>query len=475
MLLCLCLASQAEQVTLPQGRVEGGYSDGVFSFLGIRYAQPPVGERRWAAPLPVPPGDRPVDASAFSPACLQPESPYLSAPGGYSEDCLTLNIWTPALSGRAPVMVWIHGGGFRTGSNVIPGEVLAERGVVVVAINYRLGPLGFFAHEALDSEIANFGLLDMELALRWIQQHIAGFGGDPDQVTVFGVSAGGQAVNLLMASPRTEGLFHRAIAQSGYGTWALPRSKTAPTPAPLAMDGEAAVSAEAVGADIVGRLCVVATDADALRALDGRKLVTALEGFQLPIVDGSSLPEEPGIIFLRGEQRAVPLMTGGNSYEGSVMPAARVTQSDVRRYLGEDLREARSRYAEDPEELWLQRLFGDYRYLLSAQVLATAMPRVRQPAWLYYVDFLPAGQEGRPGSYHGTDASLLLRGHLSEDPEVRALTEVLRGYWTNFARHGDPNGEVAGSWPAHTPKADNWMLFSGSDSSPRQQVIAGRL
>lgn len=475
MLLCLCLASRAEQVTLPQGRIEGGYSDGVFSFLGIRYAHPPTGERRWSAPLPVSPGDSFVGASAFGPACLQPESPYLSAPGGYSEDCLNLNIWSPSLSGDAPVMVWIHGGGFRTGSNVIPGEVFAERGVVVVSINYRLGPLGFFAHEALDSEVANFGLLDMELALEWIQQHIAGFGGDPDQITIFGVSAGGQAVNLLMASPRTEGLFHRAIAQSGYGTWALPRSKTAPTPAPLAMDGQPAVSAEAVGADIVNRLGVTANTVSALRAINGRDLVTALEGFQLPIVDGTSLPEEPGIIFLRGAQQRVPMMTGGNSYEGSVMPAAALTEADVRQYLAEDLREARSRYREDPENLWLQRLFGDYRYLLSAHVLATAMPRVQQPAWLYYLDFLSAGQEDRPGSYHGTDASLLLRGHLSEDPEVRALTETLRGYWTDFARHGDPNGEGPVRWPAHTPQEDNWMLFSGENSGPRQHVISARL
>jgi para-nitrobenzyl esterase len=475
MLLCLSLTSHADQVILPQGPVSGDYNDGIFSFLGIRYAQPPTGERRWSAPLPVRPGDSPIEASAFSPACLQPERPYANTPAGYSEDCLTLNVWSPSLSGALPVMVWIHGGGFRFGSNVFPGEVFAERGVVLVSINYRLGPLGFFAHEALDSKVANFGLLDMELALRWLQEHIGRFGGDPDQVTVFGVSAGGQAVNLLMASPRTKGLFHRAISQSGYGTWALPRSKNAPVPAPRAMDGEPAVSAEAMSAEIVGRLGVVTTDASALRALDGEALVTALEGFQLPIVDGTSLPEEPGIRFLRGEQQPVPLMTGGNSYEGSVMPAAAITQADVRRYLGEDLREARNRYASDPEDLWLQRLFGDYRYLLSAHVLATAMPQVRQPAWLYYLDFLSAGQEDRPGSYHGTDSSLLLRGHLSEDPQARALTETLRRYWTDFARHGDPNGEGPARWPANTAKEKNWMLFSGEESGPRQQVIGARL
>jgi para-nitrobenzyl esterase len=475
LLLSLCAALQAAELTLPQGTILGRHNNGVLEFLGIPYARPPLGDLRWQPPEPLPAGTETVDATAVGPACLQPHSPYLTSPAGYSEDCLTLNVWTPGLEGKRPVMVWIHGGGFRTGSNVIPGEVFAERGVVVVAINYRLGPLGFFAHEALPGDVANFGLLDMELALRWVQSGIAKFGGDPDKVTIFGVSAGGQAVNLLMASPRTSRLFHRAIAQSGYGTWALPRTNRAPLPAPRAMDGEPAPSAEVLAAAIVARVGETAENAAALRELSGQALVEALDGFQLPIVDGTSLPEEPGIVFLRGEQQAVPLMTGGNSYEGAVMPGAAITQADVRRYLGPRVSEARALYAEDREDLWLQRLFGDYRYLLSARVLGQSMARIEQRAWLYYVDFLTKEQAGRPGTYHGMDAAYLLRGDRSDDPEVRALAEMLRAYWTNFARHGDPNGEGLPPWPAHRREQPRWMLFEGLESRARDRIIGEKL
>lgn len=476
-LILLGLSARAEMVTLSQGGIDGVRADGVLAFRGLRYAQPPLDALRWMPPVPVAASSDELilDASTYGPACLQPVSRYSVAPAGYSEDCLSLNIWSPSLDGKLPVMVWIHGGGFRTGSNVIPGEVLAERGVVIVAPNYRLGPLGFFAHHALGGDVANFGLLDFELALQWVQENIQHFGGDPDNVTIFGVSAGGQAVNLLMASPRTGGLFHRAIAQSGYATWALPRSRNAPTPAPLAMDGELAPSAEAIADDIVSGISPAVQSAATLRVLDGQALVEGLVGFVLPVVDGTSLPEEPGIIFRRGQQQSVPYMSGGNSFEGAVMRASAVTPADVRRFLGARLPTLRALYSSDDDSLWISRLFGDYRYVLSARVLGQSMTLVERPAWLYYVDFLPAGQEDRPGTAHGMDAFYLLRGEQSDDAEVRALAERMRTYWINFARQGNPNGEGLPAWPAFSDSPGRWMVFDSAGSAARERVIGTQL
>ena len=200
-------------------------------------------------------------------------------------------------------MVCIHGGGFRAGSGNISGEVFASHDVVVVSINYRLGSLGFFAHPALDAEQANFGLLDMVLALQWVRDNIDQFGGDPGNVTIFGVSAGGMAVDLLMVSQAARGLFHRAIAQSGYATWALPRTRQAGDPQPLDMYAGPAQSAEKIASDLVARITDAPQTRQLLRTLDGQQLVEAVVGFQVPIVDGTSLTEEPGILFLRGQQQ----------------------------------------------------------------------------------------------------------------------------------------------------------------------------
>ncbi|MFK7913532.1 MAG: carboxylesterase family protein, partial [Pseudomonadales bacterium] len=249
-------------VMTSDGPVIGIRTDQVRSFKGIPYARPPIDGLRWRAPRRPRPWQEPLDAAAFGPACLQPENA-LRGTGSMSEDCLTLNVWTPAeRAAPRPVLFWIHGGGFRFGSGQIPGEVFASQGAVVVSINYRMGPLGWMAHPALKSKAANFGLQDMTLALNWVQNNIAAFGGDPNNVTIFGVSAGGMAVNLLMASDAARGLFHKAIAQSGYGTWALPRSRLASQRAPLAMSYGPPESAEAIASALVSRI----TDAPQNRA-----------------------------------------------------------------------------------------------------------------------------------------------------------------------------------------------------------------
>ena len=473
----LATAAGAASVTIGQGLLEGSDDKGITSFKGIPYAQPPVGERRWLPPEPVRPHQGPRAATQFGANCPQTERAGLNEPDAImSEDCLTLNVWTPGLdTNKRPVMVWIHGGGFRFGSGDIQGELIASEDIVLVSINYRLGPLGFFSHEALPELPANPGLLDIEESLRWVQENISAFGGDPENVTIFGVSAGGMAVNLLMTSDRTEGLFARAIAQSGYATWALPRSQTAPAPAPLGVGMTKAESAENISSALVASVTDETQSREVLYGLDTMALTKALQGFQVPIVDGNSVLEEPAILFLRGEQHAVPYITGGNSFEGSVMISTGISQEAYRSTLGSDLAAARKAYATDTDELWLPRMFGDNRYLISARLLAGAMKDVNAPAWLYYVDFVPDTQQGElPGTAHGQDGYYLWAGMLMPDPQVQTFAKAMRSYWFNFARTGSPNGGALPAWPSYDAQSDQWLVLK---NPPRAQsgVIKERL
>jgi para-nitrobenzyl esterase len=470
-------AATPPQIKTAQGVLEGSNDKSIISFKGIPYALPPIGERRWLPPVPAQPHAGILPATEFGPNCPQTERAGLNKPGNaMGEDCLTLNVWTPQLdNAKRPVMVWIHGGGFRFGSGDIQGELIAAEDIVLVSINYRLGPLGFFAHETLSDAPANPGLLDIEQSLRWVQENIEAFGGNPDNVTVFGVSAGGMAVNLLMTSDRTEGLFARAIAQSGYATWALPRSRTAPTPAPLGVEMTAAESAEAVSSELVRRVTGEEQTRELLYSLDAMALNEALQGFQVPIVDGDSLVEEPAIAFLRGEQHALPYITGGNSFEGSVMLSSGFSQEAYTRTLGDDVTAARTAYAADPDNLWLQRMFGDNRYLISARLLASTMKAIDAPAWLYYVDFVPDAQRDElPGTAHGQDGYYLWAGHVMPDPQVQTFANAMRAYWFNFARTGDPNSDALPTWPRYDARSDQWLVLKNPPEA-QSGVIKERL
>lgn len=480
-------AVQGAEVTTALGTVAGVTAEGVTSWKGLPYAAAPVGDLRWQPPAAPAVWQGTRDASAWPAACPQTVMTGQPAPAT-SEDCLYLNVWAPAqraATASLPVMVWIHGGGFRQGSGQIEGEVLAKQGVVVVSINHRLGPLGFFAHPALPKGDANFGLLDMTAALRWVRDHIGAFGGDPNNVTVFGVSAGGMAVQLLMVHPPARGLFHKAIAQSGYGTWGVLRSASAPEPAPLdmALDTVAPASAEAAATDLVARVTSAEQNRKTLMSLDAQALAGAVVGFQLPIVDGSSLPEEPGILFERGAQHAVPTIMGGNSFEGSVMPVSAISAETWSDWLGPRMAAVESVYASDfavSRELGVKRAFGDQRYLVAARLMADAMGRVSAPAWLYYIDYLdPVNRATLPGSPHGADALILFSGQAAADPETRAVAERLQSRWVTFARTGAPNPVGLTPWPARPGRADAspsdpWLVIE-TEERVAQGVIAERL
>ncbi len=477
---------------LVQGFAPEG-SDDIAAFLGIPFAEAPQGNLRWRSPQPAGSWDEPLQASEYGPICPQGRAQLPQ-----SEDCLYLNVWTPTDPGDdepLPVMVWIHGGGFRAGNGRLGeapetgrGAGLARRGVVVVSIQYRLGALGFFAHPALAAEAAasgepegSHGVLDMIAALEWVQRNAAAFGGDPDRVTIFGVSAGGMAVNTLMSTPEAAGLFHRAIAESGYGTWRLPHISEARWGLPSAREQGAAVIAEA-GFDL-GE----APSADHLRTLPFEELGALGTGFWVPIT-GTVLPDEPGIVFARGEQHDVPYITGGNSFEGTIFRAFQVAPGDHFAAFGVREQQARSLYGAngdtdvDAERVAAATLFGDQRYVISARYLADQMKTVSSPARTYYFQFVPEAQrETFPGAPHGSEVAYAFGA--TNDPESErnsgadgaALGDAMAGYWTRFAATGDPNGDGAPDWPEYDGESDTWMVLDAPQPRAMQGVIKDKL
>jgi len=461
------------------GAVRGVSAPGVRVFRGIPYAAPPVGSLRWRPPRPAGPWEGVRSAEEFGASCPQP-----AALEPMTEDCLTLNVWTPeeaSETSRLPVMVWIHGGGFRSGSGsdaVSHGEHFARDGVVLVTLNYRLGALGFLAHPLLEEDReawANYGILDMVAALRWVKRNIAAFGGDPSRVTIFGESAGGMAVHFLMVVPQAEGLFHRAIGMSGYGTWPLPRVRSA------ASDGApaGAPSAEEVARAIVERASPdgpAPETAERLRQIPAARLAGAVEALHLPVVDGAAVPEEPGILFARGAQHDVPFMTGGDSFDGAVMPWSGIPTDAYLDSWGEHQDRLRTLYADDfavSDQLGVNRLFGDARYVMAGRYLAEQMARVSSPGYVYYFTFVPAAQRSEwPGAPHGSELAMLF-GHV-EDAAALEVGRTMRAYWTNFARTGDPNGPGLPEWPVYDGEADEWLVI-GEEAEVQTNVVKDKL
>ena len=463
-------AARADQpvVRAPAGAVRGVAEQGLRVFKGVPYAAPPTGALRWKPPVEAPawPGVR--DAADFGPACLQPKpragNIYASPLKSMSEDCLSLNIWTPDRARKAPVLVWIHGGSLVAGSSsegMYDGATMARRGgIVVVSINYRLGVLGYMAHPELSAESpehvsGNYGLLDQIAALEWVRKNIAAFGGDPANVTIAGESAGGLSIMYLMASPRARGLFQKAIAQSAYmvSTPELRDPKFGHIPA------------EAMGAATAAKLG--AKNLADLRAMDAETLTTAAlaAGFQtFGAIDGKILPRQLVDVFDRGEQAHAPILAGFNSGEiRSLRVLAPPPPADAAAYE----KEIRARYAdlaEDflklypstdvPESVLLAP--RDALYGWTAERLVAKQTAVGRPSFLYLFDH----------GYPAADAAGLLGFHAAEIPYVfgtfaksppawpknpdtpaeAALSAAMMDYWVSFARDGAPKAPGRPAW-----------------------------
>jgi para-nitrobenzyl esterase len=465
-------AASNDAVRLDSGLVTGatGATPEMRIFKGIPFAAPPVGDLRWRVPQPVKHWDGPRNADAFGPVCMQ------NAPGGgdqtVSEDCLYLNVWTAAKPGeKRPVMVWIYGGGYNVGSGSqleYDGAALAKKGAVVVTFNYRLGVFGFFSHPALTREsdrrgAANFGLLDSIAALQWVQKNIAAFGGDPKRVTIFGESAGAGLVANLMVSPLAKGLFHRAIGESSSWTTAtISRLGTL-------TDAEQAGVKFADGLD--------AKSLAELRARPAAEILKAGRGAG-PIVDGWSIPEDPGMAFAHGKQIDVPVLVGSNRDESFGATPANASQyaEQIRRRYG-DLADAFLKvYPGGSDAEAKDSAFTAGRDEMAWVMRNWARMEARtgkSKAYVFFFTHQPPVQSNAKGGKFGVSA----RGtavHTSEIPYVfdnllgnRAWTDVDRqvaaamsSYWVNFAATGDPNGEGLPKWlPYEESKNKSAMEF----------------
>ncbi|HVV66344.1 MAG TPA: carboxylesterase family protein [Rhizomicrobium sp.] len=457
---------------IDQGPLLGAIEDGVEVYKDIPYAAAPVGLLRWRAPQPAPAWTRPRDANDFGPICPQNQRLGFFTPRlMQSEDCLTLNVWTPKAEAVAklPVMVWIHGGGFIEGGSAIPlydGTDLAKHGVVVVSFNYRLGELGFFAHPAVlggkpGEESGNFGLLDQIAALEWVKRNIASFGGDPANVTIFGESAGGMSVNDLMASPLARGLFAKAISESGLGLQAIPTR------------GEA----EQAGLKFAHKLGVAGEDARTAGMLRRLKVSDILgkqggmggEGRIAPYIDGKTVPSDVSLLFAKGAVALVPYIDGSNSNEASLAPALGMDPVEGLKLFGPSLPKVRSIYEADgplSEDEFARQAFGDALFTAAAQTLAGFVDRAGAPARVYQFAYVADSYRGEvPGVSHGGELIYVfgLRGlgGLADRASAkdRAMIAAVQSYWTNFAKTGDPNGAGLPPWPRYSPDRQETLVF----------------
>jgi para-nitrobenzyl esterase len=457
-------------VRAPVGAVEGDTQGLVHSFKGLPYALPPTGAARWKPPVAMPAWSGVRDATKFGPACVQPKpraaSIYANEPAAMSEDCLSLNVWATKGASKAPVLVWIHGGSLTGGSGseaLYDGTKLAARGVIVVSINYRLGVLGYLAHPQLSVESpqgisGNYGLLDQIEALRWVQRNISAFGGDPANVTIAGESAGALSVMYLMTAPSARGLFAKAIAQSAYMI-STPELKQA-------RFGEDA--AEAIGSRLATALG--AQDIAALRAIDAAKLTDAAPrtGYvPFGTIDGHVLPRQLVEVFDRGEQAPVPLIAGFNSGEiRSLRFLIPPVPADAATYEAT----IRSRYA-DLADRFLKLYPGtqleesilaitrDAMYGWTAERLVAKQTALGQRAFLYLFDHgYPAADAAGLHGFHAAELPYVF-GTADRTPPFwpkvpatgaeAALSDAMIGYWTSFARSGQPQAANHPQWQAY--------------------------
>jgi para-nitrobenzyl esterase len=475
-------------------QIEGGQiadiaadASGVRVFKGIPFAAPPTGELRWRKPEPVKPWDGVRKAEDWGPRCMQGNRLGNIDPLNkrMDEDCLYLNVWTPAKSAndKLPVMFWIHGGSNNVGAGSQPeydGGNLAKKGVLVITINYRLDVFGFLAHPDLTKESGtnasgNYGLLDQIAALQWVQKNVWAFGGDPKRVTVFGESAGAFDISLLMVSPLAKGLFARAIGESGGALTPIP----AFGPKPLRIGEEDGVKfGQALGTSSI-------TD---LRAKPAEEVLQAALNspinYGFGVVDGYVVPEHPAKIYAQGKQHSIPLLVGWNTDEGTMFAARLVkwgpnmpSYTDRIRVQFKDQADAVLKLyppGSTPEEdkISFAALFGDEIISYGTWAWAERASATVALPYRYYFTRRPPGAPELsvspltgPGVYHSAELYYVWNNLQVRDwpweADDRRLADVASSYWVNFAMTGNPNGERLPQWPAYKPGGTGQVMELG--------------
>ena len=469
-------------VRIESGKVRGTAADHVIVFKGIPFAKPPVGALRWRAPQPVAAWKGVLEASAFKKDCIQTVSA-LGSKDGFSEDCLYLNVWRPTSirDKPLPVMIWLPGGGLvRGGASLYPLDNFARKGIVVVSLSYRLGRLGFFAHPALardapDDLRGNYGYMDQVAVLKWVQRNIAAFGGDPNNVTITGESAGGGSVLVMLTSPMTRGLFHRAILQSP----GLPTPRAGATALSDLATAESIAVAYASANGIKGD---DGTAVAALRALPAETLAKGTEpdivilgvfggpktaGIANAIIDGRLMVETPEAALRAGRQAMVPLIAGGNDMDLAMSPAK--DKDELFAQFGPLASQARALY--DPKgnaslKDLIQAVVADRTFLEPPRYLAEVTGKAGQRAYFYRFSYVPPARRGVvPGASHGAEIVYAFDGVAAvfkdkASPADVAMGRTVSGYWADFARTGDPNGDGRPKWPTYDATTEEVLNFT---------------
>ena len=512
---------ESPKAEVEQGRLSGLWQktdeDLLAVFRGVPFAAPPLGRLRWAAPAePLLWADE-KDATEFGAQCMQSSSLSLftesvirgqglpeseaqavmsalasNTPPPMSEDCLFLNLTTSNMvpAKNLPVMVWFHGGSHQTGNASSPtyqSTKLPQQGIVLVTANYRLGPFGYLAHPALSANdpngvSSNYGILDQIAALKWIQDNIAAFGGDPNNVTIFGESAGAQAVSELMASPLANGLYHKAIMQSGVYSW---------HPIGLKHGFRGIPSAEVIGQSFfaLNGLATMTASAQELRAISSDAILNAaisdrrFLGAFLPVADGYVQPDRVLNLILDEKTAPVPILLGYNADEGSLFYQWYQRATRMNHEFPNELPARLARFREvfsDDAEMLIQAygldeperykygeadMLGDDSYGVHTRLLADAHAMRELPVYVYQFRRTPPRVGQTAGAHHAAEIPFVFDTHyLPLNRAGKRLTDTMAAYWTNFAKYGDPNSDAIPEWPAYDTKTKRWMILDNEIS-----------